>query len=276
LIDNKGYSTKTVRESLSSLKECFNAAISNKLTNTNPCNCVTVKDDNLVSERVVMSESQQNLFMQVAKNRYYSELYQILLSTGMRVGELTALQWQDVDFDNKVIHIRYSMQTAYCKGKKILNMTTPKTSNSVRDIPMFEGVDEMFKKWRVKQETTRNELRDRWRLPTEFSDLVFTTSLGSPVTRYVLSTDINKIVQIIDRDETFMAIQEHREPVMFPKVHPHSFRHTFATRCFEKNLKPLFIMNIMGHSNYETTLSYTHVLSKVNEEQVSVAGSFVS
>lgn len=40
-------------------------------------------------------------------------------------------------------------------------------------------------------------------------------------------------------------------------------------------LKPVFIMSIMGHNNYETTLSYTHLLKKSNDQQVSLAGSFV-
>ena len=87
--------------------------------------------------------------------------------------------------------------------------------------------------------------------------------------------DINKIVSILNKNEEYLAEQENRVPKKFPKLHPHSFRHTFATRCFEKNLKPVFIMSIMGHSNYETTLSYTHLLKKSNDQQVSLAGSFV-
>lgn len=73
-----------------------------------------------------MTDEQQMQFLNIAKHRYYNEVYQILLSTGMRIGELTALQWDDIDFENKEIHIRHSMQSAYLNGKKILNMTTPK------------------------------------------------------------------------------------------------------------------------------------------------------
>lgn len=129
--------------------------------------------------------------------------------------------------------------------------------------------------WKEKQDKAKKELGRRWRLPKEFENLVFTSSLGSPLTRYVLSNDINKIVSILNKNEEYLAEQENRVPKKFPKLHPHSFRHTFATRCFEKNLKPVFIMSIMGHSNYETTLSYTHLLKKSNDQQVSLAGSFV-
>lgn len=276
LIDECGYGSKYVREALSSLKECLNAAISNNIINKNPCLNVSVKDDKLVSNRVVMSYEQQKLFMKFVDNRYYKELYKIMLSTGMRAGEITALSWDDVDFENNQIHIRYSMQTAYIKGKKIMNRTTPKTACSIRDIPMFDDVKDTLIAWKAKQDESKEKMGDRWRQPVEYPNLVFTTSLGSPVTRYILTSDINKVLQVIDKNEAFIAKSEGREPKKFPKIHPHSFRHTFATRCFEKGLEPLFIMNIMGHSNYETTISYTHVLKKVNDEQVKLAGSFIA
>lgn len=275
LIDDFGYSTKFIRESVSSLKEAFNAAVTNHLISRNPSSNIVVKNDNLVSERVVMTDEQQMQFLNIAKHRYYSEVYQILLSTGMRIGELTGLQWDDIDFENKEIHIRHSMQSAYLNGKKILNMTTPKTSNSIRDIPMFDGVEQLFKDWKDKQDTYREMRGVRWRIPSEYPDLVFTTTFGSPVTRYVLTEDIKKILNIIAKNEAYMASIQDRKPVQFPHIHPHAFRHTFATRCFEKDLKPLFVMRVMGHENYETTISYTHLLDKSNETQVKLAGSFV-
>lgn len=274
LIKIDGYSPKTVKESLSSLKECCNAAITNRLISLNPCLSVIVPcgiDDFI--EPVVLSEKQQQTFLSLVKNRYYNEIYQIMLSTGMRIGEVTALQWSDIDFENKEINIKHSMQVAYEKGEKILNMTTPKTVNAIRTIPMFEGVEKLFLSVKEKQEICKMQMGKRWRLP---KDLVFTTSLGSPVTRYVLASDINKVVDIIDKNEMYLAVKEHREPNKFPKLHPHAFRHTFATRCFQKGLEPLFIMKIMGHTNYETTLRYTHLLASTNEQEINKAGSFVA
>lgn len=45
------------------------------------------------------------------------------------------------------------------------------------------------------------------------------------------------------------------------------FRHTFATRCFEKGLEPVFVQSIMGHANYNTTLIYTHLLEEKRMEE---------
>lgn len=269
------YSVRFVREALSSLRECLDSAVANELINVNPCLCINTKSIEMPDERVVLTQKQQETFLEYAKDSYYLEMYQILLSTGMRAGEFAGLQWDDVDFENKCIHIRRSLTSAYLNGKKILELTTPKTVNSVRDIPMFDGVEKLFKQWKEKQTQTRNKIGDRWRCPKELGNLVFTTTMGSPATRYILKTDIDRIVKNINMADLYLSVEEGRPPQKFPKVHPHAFRHTFATRCFEKKLTPLFIREIMGHTNYSTTISYTHILDEIADEEIAKAGSFV-
>ena len=50
---------------------------------------------------------------------------------------------------------------------------------------------------------------------------------------------------------------------------------TFATRCFEKGMDPLFVQSIMGHSNYATTVSYTHVLDNIKQREAANASNFL-
>lgn len=273
--NEKHYSIRLVREALSNLRDCLESAVVNELIRVNPAKTIIVKSIEVPDERVVLTKKQQEKFLEFAKDSYYYEMYQILLSTGMRAGEFSGLQWGDVDFENNCIHIRRSLTSAYVNGKKILELTTTKTINSVRRIPMFDGVDKIFKVWKEKQDRTKSKLGDRWRCPEELGDLVFTTTMGSPATRYVLKRDIDCIVNNINMADIDLAIQEGRTPVKFPKVHPHAFRHTFATRCFEKNLQPLFIKEIMGHTNYSTTISYTHILDELVKTELVKAGSFV-
>ena len=56
---------------------------------------------------------------------------------------------------------------------------------------------------------------------------------------------------------------------------PHMFRHTFATRCFEKGMTPRTVQEIMGHANYNTTVSYTHVLDDIKLEEAERLGDFL-
>ena len=133
----KGYTDRSVREALGIVNECMEIAIVNHIINVNPCVGIKIQNANERKERRVMKQWEQDLFLNEVKDRYYYEAYKILLLTGMRIGEFSGLQWRDVDFENKVININRSMQTAYIDGRKIEELTTPKTANSYRAIPFF-------------------------------------------------------------------------------------------------------------------------------------------
>lgn len=271
----KGYVDRTIREAVGIMRECFDIAIVNHIITSNPCIGINIKDANTQSERRVMTHEEQEIFLNEVRGTYYYEPYCILLLTGMRIGEFSGLQWQDIDFVNKQIYVRRSMMTAYINGEKIEELTTPKTSNSYRIIPFFGETEELLKSWKKKQEETKKKVGCRWRAKPEHGDLVFTSSMGSPMTRYVIVHDINKVVQNINLKEVYKASIEGRPPKTFKHLHPHAFRHTFATRCFEKGLTPLFVQSIMGHSNYNTTISYTHVLDDVRTREVEKVGNFL-
>lgn len=271
----QGYTERSVKEALGIVCECMDIAIVNHIIKTNPCTGIKIQNANERRERRVMKMWEQELFLNEVKNDYYYEAYKILLLTGMRIGEFSGLQWRDIDFENKVININRSMQTAYLDGRKIEELTTPKTANSYRAIPFFGETEECLLSWKKKQDMYKKKLGDRWRARPELGDLVFTSTVGSPVTRYVIVHDINKVVQNINLKEISKAFREHREPVVFEHLHPHAFRHTFATRCFEKGLDPLFVQSIMGHANYSTTVSYTHILDDLRQREVAKVGNFL-
>lgn len=276
ILSSEGYAKKSVKDALGGLRECFDIAIINKITTVNPCKGIIVADDLEISkERRVLSHWEQDLFLNEIKNSYYEEAYKILLTTGMRIGEFSALQWGDVDFDKKVINIQRSLMTAYVDGKKIMELTTPKTLNSYRAIPFFSETEALLKSWRKKQQMTKEKLGRRWRADEKFGDLVFTTTMGSPLTRYNIIHDLKKVETNIILKEQHLAAKEGREPRFFDHIHPHCFRHTFATRCFEKGMDPVVVQNIMGHANYSTTLSYTHILDDKKKAEANKVGEFL-
>lgn len=270
----KDYVDRSINEALGVLNQCFEIAIVNRIVSVNPCIGVCVNNASIQEERRVLTHDEQDLFLNEVEDSYYYEAYAILLLTGMRIGEFSGLQWQDVDYTNKQITIRRSMSTAYFDGKKVEELVAPKTPTSYRKIPFFGETEQFFKQWKEKQDAIRKRMGSRWRAREELGDLVFTSTVGSPVTRYVIVHDINKVVQNINLKEIYKASAEGRQPVLFEHLYPHAFRHTFATRCFEKGLDPLFVQSIMGHSNYSTTVSYTHVLDVTREKEVKKVGNF--
>ena len=277
LISDENYATRSVREAIGVLRECLDAAVANRIIVSNPANGVKVFDDNTESkERRVLEHWEQDLLLEETENSYYKEPYRILLLTGMRIGEFSGLQWGDIDFSKKKIHISRSLSTAYFDGKKVMELTTPKTGNSYRDIPFFGDCEKLLVDWRNKQNIYKAKLGKRWRANEELGDLVFTTTMGSPITRYNIIHDMKRVENNIRMKENSRAYIEGREPRYFEHIHPHCMRHTFATRCFEKGLDPLVIQSIMGHSNYSTTISYTHILQDKTDEAVKKAGDLLN
>ena len=272
----EGYKVRSVKEGLGVLRECLDIAVLNHLIDVNPCVSINIKDENeAMQERRVLTHWEQVAFLEEASHSYYNEAYQILLLTGMRIGEFSGLWWSDIDYDNQVIHINRALATGYFEGKKVEKLTTPKTSNAYREIPFFGETAQLFRRWKEKQDKVREELGDRWRTAPELGDLVFTSTMGSPVSRYVISHDIEKVVSNMRLKEVTRAAKEHRLPRKIDKLYPHAFRHTFATRCFEKGMDPLVVQSIMGHANYATTISYTHVLRDKTRQEADKIGDFL-
>ena len=235
----------------------------------NVCLGVRVKDAKPIAERRVLEHWEQDLFISQIEGTFYYEPYMILMLTGMRIGEFSALRWSDIDFYKKEIYIKRSMSTAYIDGIKYEEITSPKTISGFRTIPFFSNVEQLFKDWRDKQSICKSKMGKRWRAKEEFGDLVFTTKYGSPLTRYALAHTTQIIIKNMRAIEGYNAQNEGREPRFIDNIYPHAFRHTFATRCFEKKMEPYFVQKIMGHANYSTTLSYTHILeNKSNMEKM--------
>lgn len=77
----------------------------------------------------------------------------------------------------------------------------------------------------------------------------------------------------IREKEAVVAVQEGREPRVIRDFHPHTLRHTFATRCFENKMEPKVVQKLMGHSSISITLNiYTHVLDSKMDEEVKKFG----
>lgn len=187
-------------------------------------------------------------------------MFYIMFYTGLRVGEVGGLKWCDVDFDNKCINVTQALSCNYHGGEKTQKLTTLKTQNSYRRLPFIGDMEGMFLSQREKQRKLKNELKDRYRSKGELEDVVFCTTMGSPISRYVAEKEINKVVDAINYEESVNSVIENRAPVEFKKVHPHALRHTFCSRCFEKGIAPKIVQQLMGHAHYSTTIDiYTHV-----------------
>ena len=272
----QGRASSSMREVLGRVRECMESAKRNKIIAENPCFEISVPWENKSKERRFLTKEEQTLFLKTVENNWYKEMFYIMFLTGMRVGEVGGLRWEDVDFKNKCIHITHSLSCNYEKGVKKQILTTPKTHNSYRKIPFMGEAEEMFLAQKKKQDILKKELGSRYRAVDEFADVVFCTTMGSPVLRYHVEKECKKVVKEINEEEAFNAVRENRKPVIFESVYPHAIRHTFCSRCFEKEMNPKIVQMLMGHQHYSTTIEiYTHVTQMNFDKEVQKFGHAV-
>lgn len=152
----------------------------------------------------------------------------LALCTGMRIGEVCALVWTDVDLPHRVLRVRQTVGRIYdCdKGATERILSTPKTKHSFREIPLSKFLFEAL--CLVKRQTS------------------------SP---YVVGTAASATDPRTYRDYYTRLLKR----LQIPPIVFHGLRHTFATRCIESGGDYKTVSTLLGHSNVSTTLNlYVH------------------
>lgn len=274
-LGKEGRINTNTRDALGRLSKCFQFAVANQLIKQNPCLIVEVPwEFKAVKEEIALTQDEQNRFLEAVETSWYKELFYFMFLTGVRVGEVGGLRWRDIDWNREVVTIRHSLHCQYCNGEKTMMLTSPKTVNSVREIPFIGEMKEILKAQKKKQAKQRKAYGSRWRSSDDMDDLVFTTTVGSPCVRYIVDKEIKKTLKRMDEEDMMVAAAEGRDPVKFRYFHPHTIRHTFATRCFENGIEPKVAQKLLGHSSISITLNiYTHVMESKMDDEISKFGN---
>lgn len=178
----------------------------------------------------ILALNHQRILMSYLIEKPTSQNIGILLSlcTGMRIGEVCALKWEDVDFSQKIITVKHTVGRIYnCESKSTEKInSSPKTSNSYREIPISKQLLLSLK-------------------------IVKKTSLSL----FVVGNSIHSKEPRSYRDYFARLLKRlNLPPIVF-----HGLRHTFATRCIESQCDYKTVSVILGHSNVATTLNlYVH------------------
>ena len=98
-----------------------------------------------------MTVSEAELFLGEAQSSYYYNLFVLALETGMRIGELCGLQWQDIDFEKKVLYVRHTLCYFRKDGKYIFEMHDAKTKNGRRTISLTTKALETLRRQRIQK-----------------------------------------------------------------------------------------------------------------------------
>jgi len=227
-----GLSQKTIKDMLIVLRMILKFGAKKQYCTYLPFDVIFPTERERQDLTVLSVTNQRKIINYVRENFTFRNLgIFICLSTGIRIGEVCALTWNDIDVDNGIIHIRKTIQRIYLNENGVkkteLLIDTPKTATSMKDIPMIKELYEVLKP--LKKVVN--------------SDY------------FVLTNDIKPTEPRTYRNYYKSLLKT----LNIPAIKFHGLRHSFATRCIESKCDYKTVSVILGHSNISTTLNlYVH------------------
>lgn len=246
----KEYSPNYVRIIQGMLSLAFDRAIILGLASKNPARMV----GNIKSKKVKIDfwtlEEFQKVISLLYKGDYYEHYlficFWLLFTTGLRIGEAAALQWDDIDFESGIISIT---KTLYYKSMTEYKFVDPKTSASVRTVVIDADTIRELNEWKEVQKKV-------------LKDCSFVLSYnGIPTSKHTLPRALEKLAGLAG---------VHRIKI-------HALRHSHVALLISMGVNPLIIKDRLGHEKIQTTLgTYGHLYPNSNFEVAKMLGGVIN
>lgn len=254
LANEAGLASTTIHHIHTSVHKALDAAVRLGLATRNVSEYVDVPRKRHYEIRPLTRE-QARTFLEFAAGERLEALYVVALATGMRQGELLALHWQDVDFDEGAIYVRWNLR----RRAGVFRFKQPKTRKSRRRIALAPQTIEALRAHRARQLAERLKAGNVWQdgqKGEQWNELVFCNEIGGP---YIPSSAVRS---------TFTRILRRGG---LPKIRFHDLRHTCATLALSARVNPKVVSEMLGHSTIAITLDiYSHVLPDMQQDAVAV------
>lgn len=257
-LDDQGYARNTILGVNNTANMIFKYALKNKFISENPVIDVIVphkeltveeiENKDLLIEEKYFDRDELTEFLSVVSDKGHiqeKELFFLLAFSGFRPGEICALKWPDIDFENNQIRITKTL----LGGSRInYSLGTPKTKKSVRIVPIDSDIIAMLLVHKENCDERRSEELKHF---PDYHDkeFVFRNSKGYP---YTVSGIRCRMLCLLKKTN----IKKHATP--------HIFRHTYVSMLAEAGVDLNTIMSRVGHEDEKTTLIvYTHITKKM-------------
>ena len=254
----EGLSPKTIININLFLHKALAYAVTEGYISSNPAAGVNLPRGKKPQIQILTRDEQARL-MQCSYQHRYGVFVRLVLFTGLRLGELLGLRWEDVDAASGVLHVRRTLNRLK-KGNQPVHVgeaateiviQEPKTQNSIRAIPLLPAVLQELQNWQHVQQQDAALAKERY-CPSGF---IVTNPYGGIIEPRTFKDYYNQILQLSGLQHfTF-----------------HALRHTFASRAMEQGMDPKTLSVMMGHYSVSFTLdTYAHVLNGHKQEAVAL------
>lgn len=280
-----GYSKGTIHKISNVLSSILRTATEWEVIERNPCDPVRVKAEDTADKIKFFTPQQTAVFLDYIEHPFtirtrghsrvddtgkayvvgdYTStkelptqlkvLFTLAIYSGLRKGEILALKWEDVDFENNTVAV--TKAAAMVKGEQIVKV--PKTRNSYRVVSIPHSVTEKLRKLQLEQTRYRLSVGDYW----QGEGWIFTQDDGRMMN---YSTPYKSLQDILTHYNADKA-----ESDKLPMIPFHGLRHTTATLQIAAGTDVRTVSSIMGHRETSTTMNiYAHNLKTAEQEAVN-------
>lgn len=257
-LTEEGLSFTVVKKAFDMMNSCFLHATIKKDIPENPMLVVQGPSASMFESkdiRALTEEEEKKLLEELKRNwstgnsmYSYRDVFIVMLNTGVREGEMVALDWEDIDFEDKLMNVHKTV--VMIKGRDKTGQLTGKCWQAVQDTPKTKSGNRMVP-LNEKALTALKRLRKAY----PDSKHVVTSETGSRPVVNVLQKQLKRAASRCD----------------MVNVTPHTLRHTFATRLFERGADVKTVSAILGHSSVNITYNtYIHVIKEKKMDVVSL------
>ena len=260
LLDIRNVKVRTIENIQTVLYQVFELAIEENYIRVNPSSNALRElkrvhgDDS--EKRKALTLKEQELFVKFLNEdkicERWKNIFTVMLNTGLRVGELTGLRWEDVDFENNTISVNHTL--VYYNHRVngcYFSVNTPKTKAGYRTVPMIDIVKEaLLNECKLQRESgiPQNIMIDG------YTGFIFLNRYGNVNNQAMLNKALKYIIRECN-EQILGNISNTEKLVLLPKFSCHTLRHTFATRLIEAGVNIKVIQETLGHTDIKTTLN---------------------
>ena len=229
---------ETTRKLKTVMSSVMNFGVRQGYIAKNPCQGALYKKETSKVKKIKYLNQEQSRKLMELTSEYsiFNTIIQLLLFTGLRIGECLCLQWDNIDFEHRTMSVSETLAYAYYEKYE----SSAKNSHSIRTLKLGEYSMSLLKRHKEKQDELKAIVGEAWQHP----NFVFTTEIG----RYIDYGSVNaKLKKLLEENG-------------LPKVTVHALRHTNASLMINSGVDIKGVASQLGHGTVSITADiYSHL-----------------